>query len=101
MSDKLDWENLIYLLILLNADEQLLNKVEEKGGIIMSKLQGWDYINSLIGKCPICGQRGTLGQPANTKQNVWRVCCMTSNCSNSNITQNPTSKAYDAALSLP
>lgn len=54
----------------------------------MSSLQGWNYINSLIGECPICKQRATLGQPANSKHNVWRVCCMTSNCPNKNITNN-------------
>lgn len=54
----------------------------------MNKKQGWDWINSLIGKCPLCKQRARLGQPANTKQNIWRVCCMTSNCPNRNVTNN-------------
>lgn len=54
----------------------------------MSNLQGWDYINSLIGKCPICKQRATLGQPAISKKNVWRVCCMNNMCPNFNVTNN-------------
>lgn len=54
----------------------------------MNKLQGWDWINSLIGRCPVCGQRGVLGQPALSKKNVWRVCCMNNMCTNFNVTQN-------------
>ena len=61
-----------------------------------NKLQGWDYINSLIGKCPICKQRATLGQSANSKVNKWYVCCMTSNCPNLNITN--TYKNYYLAI---
>lgn len=51
----------------------------------MSKLQGWDYINSLIGKCPTCGQKGRLGNPANSDK--WMVCCMNNMCRNMETTQ--------------
>jgi hypothetical protein len=53
-----------------------------------SRLQGWDYIKSLIYKCPYCKQRATLGQkalPLNNKK--WHVCCMNICCSNFNDTQ--------------
>ena len=50
-----------------------------------SRLQGWDYINSLISKCPDCGQTATLGNlPFSNK---WRVCCMNICCHNHNSTQ--------------
>lgn len=50
-----------------------------------SKLQGWDYINSLINKCPFCGQKGVLGNPANSDK--WQVACMNNMCSNFYTTQ--------------
>ncbi len=50
-----------------------------------SRFQGWDYINSLISKCPDCGQTAT---PCNTPfSNKWRVCCMNICCHNYNSTQ--------------
>lgn len=53
-----------------------------------SKLQGWDYIKSLIYRCPYCKERAELGQnalPIGNKK--WRVCCMNACCSNFDQTQ--------------
>ena len=45
-----------------------------------SRLQGWDYINSLMDKCPICNGQATLGTDAISGR--YRVCCMNICCSN-------------------
>ena len=50
-----------------------------------SRLQGWDYIKSLIYVCPVCGEVATLGNPANN--NRWRVCCMNITCPNFKTTE--------------
>ncbi len=47
-----------------------------------SRLHGWNWLKSLIGKCPICKRRATLGNPAYSKK--WRVCCVL--CKNPNLT---------------
>lgn len=53
-----------------------------------SKLQGWDYIKSLIYRCPYCKERAVLGQKALPIGNKkWHVCCMNICCSNFNDTQ--------------
>ena len=49
-------------------------------GIVTSKLQGWDYIQSLINKCPICEGKASLGIDA--LNNKYRVCCMNITCGN-------------------
>jgi hypothetical protein len=53
--------------------------------MVTSSLQGWDYIKSLIGKCPMCKETATLGNSAFS--NKWRVCCMNSCCANHNSTR--------------
>lgn len=50
-----------------------------------SRLQGWDYIKSLLYVCPECKQTPTLGNPPNS--NKWRVCCMNITCRNFNTTE--------------
>lgn len=54
-----------------------------------SKLQGWDYIKSLMYVCPSCGEKPTLGNLFHT--NEWRCACMNANCNNRNyvIHENP------------
>ena len=53
------------------------------------ELQGWEYIKSLMVKCPDCGQTPTLGIPAypnfgkkKKEKTKWRVCCGNSCCTN-------------------
>lgn len=50
-----------------------------------NRLQGWDYIKSLMCVCPECGQTPTLGNPVYS--NRWRVCCMNITCPNFNTTE--------------
>ena len=50
-----------------------------------SRLQGWDYIKSLMYVCPECEQTPTLGNPAYS--NRWMVCCMNITCPNFNTTE--------------
>lgn len=47
-----------------------------------SRLNGWNWLKSLIGKCPICKRRAALCNPAYSKK--WRVCCVL--CKNPNST---------------
>lgn len=47
-----------------------------------SRLQGWDYIKSLMKPCKKCGETPTLGTPVVGKK--WRVCCMNITCVNFN-----------------
>ena len=50
-----------------------------------SRLQGWDYIKSLMYVCPECEQTPELANPA--YGNKWRVCCMNITCRNFKITE--------------
>lgn len=50
-----------------------------------SRLRGWKYIKSLIGKCPICKKRATLGN--DILSGKWRVCCMNCTCKNTSTTK--------------
>lgn len=54
-------------------------------GFPTSRLQGWDYIKSLMHVCSECKQIPTLGNPANS--NRWRVCCMNITCPNFKTTE--------------
>lgn len=47
----------------------------------MAKLQGWDWIKSLMKKCPECHQTPTLGNPA-IGSKKWVVVCMNCCCNN-------------------
>lgn len=48
-----------------------------------SKLQGWDYIKSLMNKCPSCGEGATLGTDALSDK--YMVCCMNCCCGNMTV----------------
>ena len=48
-----------------------------------SRLQGWDYINSLMYECPECGQKPFLGNTCFTNQ--WQLACMNVCCHNMNV----------------
>lgn len=50
-----------------------------------SRLRGWEFIKSLIGKCPTCKRAATLGTDALSGK--WRVCCMNCTCPNMNKTK--------------
>lgn len=54
--------------------------------MVTSKLQGWDWIKSLMKPCEICGEVPTLGTPVKGKK--WRVACMNICCSNFREVQN-------------
>ena len=45
-----------------------------------SRLQGWDYIKSLMQPCEICGEIPTLGTSAFSGKHI--VCCMNCTCTN-------------------
>lgn len=48
-----------------------------------SRLQGWDYIKSLMKPCRLCGEVPTLGTPAMGNKK-WQVACMNICCQNFN-----------------
>ena len=50
-----------------------------------SRLQGWDWIESLMDECPDCGEKPTLGNPVFRKK--WCVCCMVNGCPNFTVFQ--------------
>ena len=54
-----------------------------------SRLQGWDYIKSLMYVCPECGQKPFLGNTVYTNQ--WQCACMNACCPNMKVTvhENP------------
>ena len=43
-------------------------------------MKGWDWINSQMEKCPLCGCQATLGTDA--LNGKYRVCCMNCCCGN-------------------
>lgn len=47
-----------------------------------SRLQGWDYIKSLMQPCKKCGETPMLGMLVVGKK--WQVCCMNVYCANFN-----------------
>lgn len=48
-----------------------------------SRLQGWDYIKSLMNKCPSCKGQATLGTDALSKK--YMVACMNCCCGNMTV----------------
>ena len=51
-----------------------------------SRLQGWDYIKSLMDKCPVCGENANLGKDAVSSK--YMVCCMNFCCEHMTVFYN-------------